>query len=40
LTRSEEERLQKELRVGGKAGGGTLMRGLVGKSKEVFGRMG
>ncbi|GAA5901446.1 uncharacterized protein JCM6883_000215 [Sporobolomyces salmoneus] len=37
LSRSEEERLQRELRMTAK--GGTL-KGLVGKGKEVFGRMG
>ncbi|GAA5992406.1 hypothetical protein JCM5350_000966 [Sporobolomyces pararoseus] len=41
LSKAQEERLQKELRLsgGGGKGGGTL-RGLVGKGKEVFGRMG
>ncbi|GAA5958256.1 hypothetical protein JCM3765_004770 [Sporobolomyces pararoseus] len=42
LTKLEEERLQKELRINRNGGGkgGTLVRGLVGKGKEVFGRMG
>lgn len=42
-SREDEEALQKTLRTQGGGGGGkgaTLIRGFVGKSKEVFGRMG
>ncbi|GAA6013718.1 hypothetical protein JCM11491_005069 [Sporobolomyces phaffii] len=38
-TRADEERLQRELRIAG-GGIGNTLRGLVGKGREVFGRMG